>query len=219
MMGFLFAAPNIVFTVSLGVLALLLVLEFAGSGLSDVVESMFPDLDGDVPDADDVSMPSQFLGWLRSGRVPLLMVFAVFLGVFGAGGLVLQYAIALLFGAPLHAGLAALTMLPLSLPVVRMTSAILARMMPRDETAVISREDLVGRIAVIVTGHARKGFPAQAKLRDEFRTTHYLMVEPDEDDIELRQGEEIALMARRGAVYVAKRVAPLQLNHTHGEIR
>ena len=53
-MSFLFAAPNIVFTVSLGVLALLLVLEFAGSGLSDMVEGMFPNLDADAPDADDV---------------------------------------------------------------------------------------------------------------------------------------------------------------------
>ena len=207
-MSFLFAAPNIVFTVSLGVLALLLMLEFAGSGLSDVVEGMFPDLDTDVPDVVDASMPSQFLSWLRSGRVPMLMVFAVFLGVFGAGGLLLQHLVATLFGAPLQVGIASLTMLPLSLPLVKMAAAILARMMPRDETAVISREDLVGRIAVIVTGHARKGFPAQAKLRDEFRTTHYVMVEPDEDGIELRQGEEVALMARRGAVYVAKRVAP-----------
>ncbi|MBI2397584.1 MAG: DUF1449 family protein [Xanthomonadales bacterium] len=212
-MSFLFAAPNIVFTVSLGVLALLLVLEFAGSGLSDMVEGMFPDLDADAPDADDASMPSQFLSWLRSGRVPMLMVFAVFLGVFGAGGLLLQHVVATLFGAPMHVALATLAMLPLSLPLVKMAAAILARMMPRDETAVISREDLVGRIAVIVTGHARKGFPAQAKLRDEFRTTHYVMVEPDEDGIELRQGEEIALMARRGAVYVAKRVAPAQLTH------
>ncbi len=210
-MDFLFAAPNIVFTVSLGVLALLLVLEFAGSGLSDVVDGLFPDLDGDAPDADDVSLPSQFLSWLRSGRVPMLMVFAVFLGVFGAGGLLLQHVVATLFGAPLHLALATLTMLPLSLPFVKMAAALLARMMPRDETAVISREDLIGRIATIVTGHARKGFPAQAKLRDEFRTTHYLMVEPDEDGVELRQGEEVALMARRGAVYAARRVAPAQI--------
>lgn len=210
-MDFLFAAPNIVFTVSLGVLALLLVLEFAGSGLSDVVDGLFPDLDGDAPDADDVSLPSQFLSWLRSGRVPMLMVFAVFLGVFGAGGLLLQHVVATLFGAPLHLALATLTMLPLSLPFVKMAAALLARMMPRDETAVISREDLIGRVATIVTGHARKGFPAQAKLRDEFRTTHYLMVEPDEDGVELRQGEEVALMARRGAVYVARRVAPAQI--------
>jgi len=138
-------------------------------------------------------------------------VFAVFLGVFGAGGLLLQHVVATLFGAPLHLALATLTMLPLSLPFVKMAAALLARMMPRDETAVISREDLIGRIATIVTGHARKGFPAQAKLRDEFRTTHYLMVEPDEDGVELRQGEEVALMARRGAVYVARRVAPAQI--------
>ncbi len=212
-MDFLFTAPNIVFTVSLGVLALLLVLEFAGSGLSDVVEGLFPDLNGDAPDADDASLPSQFLSWLRSGRVPMLMLFAVFLGVFGAGGLLLQNAVTTLFGAPLNAALAAVTMLPLSVPFVKMAAALLARMMPRDETAVISREDLIGRIAIIVTGHARKGFPAQAKLRDEFRTTHYVMVEPDEEGIELRQGEEIALMARRGVVYVAKRVAPPQITH------
>lgn len=212
-MSFLFAAPNIVFTVSLGVLALLLVLEFAGSGLSDVVEGLFPDFDGDAPDAGDASLPSQFLSWLRSGRVPMLMLFAVFLGVFGAGGLLLQHVVATLFGAPLHVAVASLTMLPLSLPLVKMSAAVLARMMPRDETAVISRDDLIGRIATIVTGHARKGFPAQAKLRDEFRTTHYVMVEPDDEGVELRQGEEVALMARRGAVYVAKRLDPPALMH------
>ena len=212
-MDFLFAAPNIVFTVSLGVLALLLVLEFAGSGLSDVVDGLFPDLDGDAPDADDVSLPSQFLSWLRSGRVPMLMVFAVFLGVFGAGGLLLQHVVATLFGAPLHLALATLTMLPLSLPFVKMAAALLARMMPRDETAVISREDLIGRIATIVTGHARKGFPAQAKLRDEFRTTHYVMVEPDVEGIELRQGDTVALMSRRGGVYIARSDTPAALTH------
>lgn len=212
-MEFLLAGPNIVFTVALGLLALLLVLEFAGSGFSDMVESMFPDVDGDLPEAGDVSLPSQFMSWLRSGRVPMLMVFAVFLGVYGAGGLLLQHAAALLFGNPMPMLLASAVMLPLSLPFVRFGSAVLARFMPRDETAVLSQDDLIGRIAIIVTGHARKGFPAQAKLRDEFRTTHYLMVEPDEDGIELRQGEEVALMSRRGAVYVGKRVAAPALSH------
>jgi hypothetical protein len=214
-MSFLLAAPNIVFTVSLGVLALLLVLEFAGSGLSHMADSLFPDLHIDahaeLGDVHDVSLPSQFLSWLRAGRVPMLMLFAVFLATFGAGGLLLQHVVATISGAPLNGLVAALTMLPLSLPVVRVVSSILARLMPRDETAAISRDDLVGRIATIVTGHARKGFPAQAKLRDEFRTTHYVMVEPDEDGLELRQGEEVALMARRGAAYVGKRVEPARI--------
>lgn len=212
-MSFLLAAPNIVFTVALGLLGLLLVLEFAGSGFSDLLESMFPDVDGDLPDGGDISMPSQFLSWLRAGRVPMLMVFAVFLGIYGAGGLFLQHVATTLFGQPVPMLLASVVMFPLSLPLVRMGSALLGRFMPRDETAALSQDDLIGRIAIIVTGHARKGFPAQAKLRDEFRTTHYVMVEPDADGIELRQGEEVALMSRRGGVYVAKAVAPRALTH------
>ena len=212
-MSFLLAAPNIVFTVALGLLGLLLLLEFAGSGFSDVLESMFPDLDGDVPEGGDVSMPSQFLSWLRSGRVPMLMVVAVFLGVYGAGGLLLQHALTLLFGLPAPMLVASAAMLPLSLPFVRMGSALLARFMPRDETAVLSQDDLVGRMATIVTGHARKGFPAQAKLRDEFRTTHYVMVEPDVEGIELRQGDTVALMSRRGGVYIARSDTPAALTH------
>jgi len=212
-MSFLLAAPNIMFTVALGLLGLMLLLEFAGSGFSDLLESMFPDLDGDLPDGDDISMPSQFLSWLRAGRVPMLMVFAVFLGSYGAGGLFLQHVVTNLFGQPLPMWLASFLMLPLSLPFVRMGSALLARFMPRDETAVLSQDDLIGRVATIVTGHARKGFAAQAKLRDEFRTTHYVMVEPDVDGIELRQGEEVALMSRRGGVYLAKAVALRALTH------
>ncbi len=217
-MSFLLAAPNIVFTVALGLLGLMLLLEFAGSGFSDLLESMFPDVDGGIPDSDvpdggDISMPSQFLSWLRAGRVPMLMVFAVFLGIYGAGGLFLQHVATTLFGQPVPMLLASIVMLPLSLPFVRMGSSLLGRFMPRDETAALSQDDLIGRIAIIVTGHARKGFPAQAKLRDEFRTTHYVMIEPDADGIELRQGDEVALMSRRGAVYVAKAVAPRALTH------
>ena len=63
-----------------------------GAGLSDVLDAMLPEIDLDVDFDADIS-PSTFsrlLGWLRIGRVPVLMLLVVFLTAFGLIGLVLQ---------------------------------------------------------------------------------------------------------------------------------
>jgi hypothetical protein len=207
-MDFVFATQNLAFTVSLALLALLVLLELGmGGGLTEFLDTLIPDLEveADGQSAATDSLPTKLLAWLRVGKVPTFMLVAVFLGVFGVGGLLLQFA-CVHTGIGLLPGLiAAAAMFFLAMPIVRVAASLLGDLLPRDETQVLSQEALIGRIAVIVMGTAKRGAAAQAKLRDEFRTTHYLMVEPLHDQDEFQQGQEVLLMARSGACYRAVR--------------
>jgi hypothetical protein len=208
-MEFLFAAYNLAFTVALALLMLLVLLELGmGGGMTEYLDTLLPDLElgADGHPLPTESLPTRLLGWLRRGRVPMLMLFVVFLGVYGTGGLLMQYGWQSLGFAPLPGWIAAAAMLLLALPVTRLMAAVLGGLLPRDETQVISERTLIGRFAVIVLGSARRGSPAQAKLRDEFRTTHYLMVEPAHDHEVFNQGDEVLLTARHGAHWRAVKV-------------
>ena len=49
-------------------------------------------------------------------------------------------------------------------------------------------------------GTARRGSPAQAKVRDEVGQTQYVMVEPEHDGEEFGAGEPVLLHSRRSEV-------------------
>ena len=54
-----------------------------------------------------------------------------------------------------------------TLPIVRILGAGLARLIPQDQTYAVSFDSLVGRVATIVSGTARPGYPAQARVPNE----------------------------------------------------
>jgi hypothetical protein len=74
-------------------------------------------------------------------------------------------------------------------------------------------------VAVITLGKATKGKPAQAKLKDKFGTTHYIMVEPDLEDDTFLQGDPVLIVRQAGAVYtgIANSVAILNENEDEKE--
>jgi len=211
-MDWLTATGNGPFAVAILVMLGLTVVEivalFTGFSVNDVVDefvltqSGLGDVDGasgvETIHSDAPGVIGRFLSWLYVGHVPVLMVLVVMLTVFGLGGLVMQGLLRSLIGGPAPALLAAPAVLFLSLPVVRAINGGLARIMPRDETSAVSPDSFVGRTAVIVGGRARKGLPAQARLVDQFATTHYLMVEPDEPEDVLADGEVVLVVRQIG---------------------
>ncbi len=106
-----------------------------------------------------------------------------------------------------------------SLPLVRMLTGVIARIMPKDETEAVSEKSFIGRVAVITLGKAAKGKPAQAKLKDKFGTTHYIMVAPDLEDETFRQGDPVLIVRQAGAGYtgIANSVAALNDNEDKKE--
>ncbi|MCG8552135.1 MAG: YqiJ family protein [Desulfobacterales bacterium] len=229
MIGFILESRNMPFTVALAIMILIAVLEGAttmiGIGLSNMFETFMPDfdLDADVdldgPDASSPGALTKILGWFRIGQVPFLIILVAFLTVFGLTGLIIQSFI-LEFTGRLLPGLAASgASLAVSLPLVRMLTGVIARIMPKDETEAVSEKSFIGRVAVITLGKAAKGKPAQAKLKDKFGTTHYIMVEPDLEDDTFRQGDPVLIVRQAGAGYtgIANSVAALNDNEDKKE--
>lgn len=215
MFEFLTAAQNTPFAVALALLFGIALLEgitaFFGAALSDLITTLLPEMpDVDAPlntrldsgaDGVEVQSPnalSRFLGWLRIGQVPVLMLIVVFLTGFGLIGLGIQSLSQGVLGFYWPASLAAIFAFVLSLPVVRLCGRVLAKIMPKDETDAVPMESLVGLVATITIGKASAGRPAEAKVRDVHGTTHYLMVEPDDPAESFNAGEPVLLIRLDG---------------------
>jgi hypothetical protein len=137
-----------------------------------------------------------WLGWLHVGRVPVLALIVVFLAAFAIVGFGVNLAVHGLLGVYVPAWFAAPVAVLAALPVVRVTGGALGRIIPKDETSAVSLDSLVGRIATVVSGTARVGFPAQAKTTSEHGQPLYVMVEPDNSEINFTSGEQVLLVKR-----------------------
>lgn len=194
---------NIVFSISLmlclfiGALELILLL-FGGS--SSFIDQFLPDSLVDVDHA-DISIEhtdgifTQLLEWLYLGKVPLLIWLIIFLTVYSLTGLLIQDIFFHLTEHYLSAWIIAPMCLFLCMPLVRTSAALISKIIPKDETTAIHSDELIGRTAQIILGQATQNSPAQAKVKDQFGQTHYVLVEP-ELDIIFYQGQDVILTQR-----------------------
>ena len=167
---FLIDPGQMPFTVALALLALFALLEvlsvMVGHALSHFADSWLPDLHLDHAGLGPLE---KLLAWLHVGRVPVAVLFTVFLAVFGLSGLLLQEGARAGLGHSLAWWVAVPAALAPALAAVHGVGKWGARAFAgRRETAAVSAETLVGRRAVVTLGEARRGFPAQAKVRDEW---------------------------------------------------
>ena len=221
MIAHLFEPQNVPFAVALGVMLLIAAMEgvglLFGVALSGLIDSLLPDFD--MPDIDvdvdaDFDGPeldtfeagaggpfTQFLSWLCVGRVPMLILLVAMLTAFGLIGFAMQGAMFRFTGSYLPALFAVVPAFALALPATRMLGLGLARIMPKEETDAVSVEHFIGRVAVVTTGTAQRGLPAQAKLRDRHGHTHYLQVEPDIDGDSFPTGSEVLIVSQDGGIF------------------
>ncbi len=61
----------------------------------------------------------------------------------------------------------------------------------------------VGEEVEIVIGTSRSGFPAEAKFKDMYGQLHYIMVEPEDAEIEFKQGTKVVLTEKKGSTFKA----------------
>lgn len=193
----LLAAHNLPFLIAFGALAVIAVLQL--TGVSEVVEGAG---EFEAPDGLEVGGFDEALTTLLGlGRVPLLIWLAMLLFIFGTVGVIGQAVLAGVLGAPLSAGFAALLAGGAALPLNSIAVRPLAAIMPRDETTAIALDDLVRRDAEIQIGTARGGSPARAKVIDRHGQTHFVMVEPHDQTIELNAGDTVLLVRREGQTF------------------
>lgn len=162
-------------------------------------------IDDWLPEIGHESALDKLLGWLHLGRVPSLVVLLLFLTGYALFGYSLQLAAHGLTGHYLPAWGAGLLAVPAGLATVRALGALIAHIIPRDESTAVSETTLLGRAALVTAGIAKPGLAAQARVRDQHGRTHYLLVEPDLADEEFEEGSEVLLVKKLGAVYRAIR--------------
>ena len=144
------------------------------------------------PDAPE--SPDSWLGWLHLGKVPLLVLVVLFLALFALIGFALDLAAAGVFGAMIPPLIAAPVAAVAALPLMRVCAGGIAHLIPSDQTYAVSLDTLVGRVAVIVSGTARLGYPAQGKVTSEHGQVLYVMVEPDAADVTFVQNDAVLLV-------------------------
>jgi hypothetical protein len=206
-MELLLAPENIVFTTALGVLFGIALLEGIGSLMGFAFIGF---IDGVIPSIEigggslDVSQPlsmSKLMSWLQVGRVPVILVIIAFLASFGIAGLGVQLLSRSFFGVYLPVLIAVPCGFLLSLPSTRASAKILSKILPKDETTAIFAEALIGRMAIVILGTASKGNAAEAKVKDQHGRTHYVMLEPDNEQDVFKQGENVLIVKRNGAIF------------------
>lgn len=233
------------FTIALGLLLAILVLEIIGALLGAPWSSASGDADADIDldvdadidlDADleidtdidtDLDMDADAdgamdgvgaltgaLSWLGLGRVPFLVLLAGFLASFGAAGTILQQ-VANGIAGPLPSWLAAIIALPPALFGTRWFTIGVARILPKEETAAVSLDTLVGTVARITLGTARHDLPAEARARDRLGHIHYVRVRPEDPTATYPKGSRVVLVAREGALFTAVPMESLKAPAKH----
>jgi len=197
----LFIAPETLpFGVALGVLVGLTVIEGTGAFLtgspSSWLEDLLPHTDADADG--NIDGP---LGWLHVGKVPLLVLVILFLLGFALCGYIVQMFARGLWGGFAPAWLASIPAFLMGLTTVRGLGALIAHIVPKDETSAVSEQTLIGRAGVVTTGTARVGMAAQVRVRDALGRAHYVMVQPDIDGEEFGEGTAVLLVRKDGAVF------------------
>lgn len=188
----LFATQTWPFTAALFLMLLIAIVEgiamLVGGSLSASLQDVSPDASGDVHGAFD-----KLLGWLYVGRVPVLVLLVLFLAGFALIGFGINLVVYRIFGAWVPTIVSVPVAFLATLPLVRILGAGVARVIPQDQTFAVSFDSLIGRVGTIVTGTARSGYPAQAKVPNEHGQMLYVMVEPEAEGMTFQSGERVLL--------------------------
>lgn len=198
MFEFWLADQNLPFAGAGFLLIGLMILQMTGA--SDFAPDLDADMDGDV---DGFGVADGLLSFLGLGRLPLMIWLALFLLVFMLIGYVGQQIVQGMTGALLSGWLAGPLAAVAAIPATAILARPLARIMPKDETTVVSIDSLIGRFAVLGTGTAKPGSPARAKVIDVHGHPHFVMVEPDNDGQTFTSGEKLLLVRREATIFKA----------------
>lgn len=201
----LFAPENFIFLISLGLFLLIFIVQalsvLIGMEPFGFLDSLLPDIDVDLdPDLNlgDVS-PSfidSVMSMLKLGRVPFVFTFILFLFLFSQIGLYGQAAFHQIAGARLHWLLASVGAFVVTIPLLRFGNQILYRVLPKDESAAVSADTFVGRIAVIVIGTANHERSAEAKVIGPLGKPHYIQVIADNEGKTFTKGDHVLIVGR-----------------------
>ena len=149
----------------------------------------------------DSGLGGMFL-WVNAGRLPLLILLILALGLFSIAGFFLQ-GLAHGVGLSIPTLVAAFAAAAVSLPAIRVTSRGIARIIPRDETYVVDEADFVGHVAEVSIGPLDQGLPGKVRLKDVFGNWHSVAARASPESTPLPVGASVLLVDRDARSFIA----------------
>lgn len=194
------AKNNQIFSIALSIVFIVgtleMVFSLVGASISSLFEGILPDIDIPDTDTDNFSSFADIFSWLNKGRVPLIMIFLIFLTFFGLSGLIIQAIAFYLKSSYLFTPVAVIIAFIVTLPLTRLSSVFLAKIMPRDETTVVSTNSFIGETCEIVLGTATYEKFVEAKIKDQFNETHYIMVKAANEGESFHKGDKVFIKSK-----------------------
>jgi len=177
-----------------------------GGGSQGFLDQFLPDNVGHQAEINldsDYSYIAKVFDWLYLGKVPLFVWLIIFLTVYSLSGFFIQGIIFNLTHTMLSGWIISPICFFLCMPLVRQSAKIITKILPQDKTTAIHSDDLIGLTGIIILGEARQSYPAQAKVKDIHGLTHYVLVEPEIDEVFI-EGQAVILTQRTSVGYQAK---------------
>lgn len=155
------------------------------------------------------------LSWLNLGRIPLLILLILLLGLFAASGMAMQAIAEPVMGLipPLPAATIAGIF---SLFATRRASKAIARIFPRDESYALADEDLVGRTGTVSVGPLEEHAIGRIRVSDAHGNRHFPRARPARAGDVIEVGADVLIVDMAGREYRVIR-APEELTSHHGK--
>lgn len=153
-----------------------------------------------------------WMSWLNTGGVPLLVLIMIWLAAFAIAGFAIQALADAVLGT-LPTLVACLFAVALAVPATRALSRWTARIIPREETSVVSQADLVGLTGTVALGPLDQGKPGRVRVRDIHGNIHVLRAKAAVGHV-IAQGATVLIVDGAGGLFEAI-PAPTELGATH----
>lgn len=201
-MNFL-AAEMLPYSISFLIFLTFACLEFMvlilGWGIFDFLDDLFTPQQGDL-DLDGQSSLGSFFAYINPDKVPFSMVLISLFFIFSFFGYLLQT----LFGA---------IILSISIPIVtiltlislRHLTILIAKLLPKDNSEVVSTDSFIGKKALILDPVSKKNLPARAKIKDIYGEIHYIRVEPLSSEDIFYEGESVLVIEKLGLLFLVEK--------------
>jgi membrane protein implicated in regulation of membrane protease activity len=142
------------------------------------------------------------MSWINVGGVPLLICILLALGIFSITGFLIQD-VARLVVAPMPAAVAAVLAGAVSVPLLRSSTRLAARLVPQDETYAVALSDLVGRVGEVAVGPLDDGLPGRVRVKDVHGNWHVVTASAAPDSPPLPKGASVLLVDREAGRFIA----------------
>lgn len=204
MFAFLVAQPNLPYAICLALVITFAIFEivalFAGISLSNVVDTWAPwGMDQDLAEGNKHSL----MEWLSLDKLPLVIWFLLAVISFCIAGYGLN--LASIFYHSIY--IPEVFTMPIAMVIAciscRYLGVLLAKYVVKRPLHNLKNEDLSGCLGTITLGCAMKGNPGEAVVKDSYQSRHYVLVEPDIEGVEFKEGSQVVLLRNHGRVWSA----------------